>query len=108
MKMSMTSDIKEALNNVKIVRGLKGAIEAAVAKDAAQFFIAHTPIRTGNARSHTDLRGKTTIVADYPYAERLDEGYSPQAPAGMSRPTEDHIRTAAPDIAKQIINRGIQ
>ena len=31
------------------------------------------------------------IQANYPYAQRLDEGWSKQAPDGMSKPTEQFI-----------------
>jgi hypothetical protein len=55
--------------------------------DAHQEFVDLTPIRSGNARRRTRLQG-TTIVADYPYAERLDRGYSSQAPKGMTIPWE--------------------
>jgi hypothetical protein len=53
-----------------------------------------TPIRSGNARSNTALKGDT-IVADYPYATVLDKGRhmtqrgmrgSKQAPKGMTIP----------------------
>lgn len=55
-------------------------------------FKQETPIRTGNARSKTELRGKE-IQANYPYAVRLEkEGWSKQAPQGMSEPTIDWIR----------------
>jgi hypothetical protein len=54
-------------------------------------FIKQTPKRSGNARAHTKLE-RNTIVADYPYAERLDEGYSKQNPRGMTEPTEQWIR----------------
>lgn len=55
-------------------------------------FVQETPIRTGNARSKTDLRG-TEIQANYPYAVRLEkEAWSRQAPRGMSAPTIDYIR----------------
>lgn len=50
-----------------------------------------TPRRTGAARRRTTLSRKT-IMASYPYASRLDSGYSRQAPDGMSRPTTRHIR----------------
>lgn len=50
-----------------------------------------TPKRTGAARRRTTLSRKT-IMASYPYATRLDEGYSRQAPDGMSAPTGRHIR----------------
>ena len=51
-----------------------------------------TPVRSGNARRNTNLRGTDKIVANYPYAERLDNGYSKQAPRGMSIPFEKWVR----------------
>lgn len=56
-------------------------------KEAEKEFISLTPIDTGNARSHTHLTGDT-IKANYPYAQRLDEGWSKQAPNGMTKPFE--------------------
>lgn len=50
-----------------------------------------TPKDTGNARKRTRLRGNT-IQARYPYAKRLDEGWSRQAPKGMFKPTFDFIK----------------
>lgn len=41
--------------------------------------------RPGNARRSTVLKGNT-IQADYPYAKRLDTGYSSQAPKGIVKP----------------------
>jgi hypothetical protein len=64
---------------------------AKVPADAFIFFRAHTPVRTGNARRNTFL-SKNTIVGAYPYAQRLDDGYSSQAPDGMSKPTEAYIK----------------
>ena len=61
-----------------------------VMKEGHKFFRNKTPIRTGNARSKTH-RKNLTITAKYPYAGRLDEGWSGQAPQGMSSPTEDYI-----------------
>ena len=55
------------------------------------FFKQQTPIRTGAARKQTQLKG-STIHANYAYAERLDQGYSKQAPEGMIRPTEQFIK----------------
>lgn len=60
-------------------------------EDAHQEFVKNTPIRSGNARRNTNLRGNV-ISADYPYGQRLDEGYSKQAPNGMTKPTEEWIR----------------
>ena len=62
-----------------------------LAAEAYKFFRDHTPIKTGNARRNTHLTGDT-IQADYRYAQRLDNGYSPQAPSGMSKPTDQYIK----------------
>jgi expansin (peptidoglycan-binding protein) len=59
-------------------------------QEAYNYFVAQTPVKTGNARRSTDLRGNT-IVADYAYAQRLDTGWSKQAPKGMTQPTERFI-----------------
>lgn len=56
-------------------------------EETYDYFVAATPVRTGRARRSTSLSGNT-VTADYPYAERLDEGYSRQSPKGMSEPTE--------------------
>ena len=62
------------------------AAKHAVMPAVYKFFVAHTPIRSGNARSHTVLQNDT-IVAAYPYATELDNGRSKQQPAGMVKPT---------------------
>jgi hypothetical protein len=54
-------------------------------------FVAHTTKRSGNARSHTK-KGQDEIRAEYPYAKKLDAGYSKENPAGMTKPTVDAIR----------------
>lgn len=63
--------------------------EIRAAQEQAYFFWKReTPYRTGNARRKTTLnKNRETITANYPYAERLDEGYSSQSPKGMSQPT---------------------
>lgn len=68
-------------------------------KEAYTEFVKDTPIRSGNARRRTKLRGQT-IVADYAYAKRLDEGYSKQSPEGMTKPTEDFIQKRMAQILK--------
>lgn len=62
-----------------------------VPTEAHKVFVANTPIRTGNARRKTKLQ-KNTIAANYPYAQRLDDGYSKQSPRGMVEPTMKFIR----------------
>jgi hypothetical protein len=60
-------------------------------EEAHKEFIKNTPVRSGNARRNTRL-DNTKIVADYPYSQRLDEGYSRQARQGMTEPTEQWIQ----------------
>lgn len=57
-----------------------------VMKESGKFFQSKTPIRSGNARRSTTTKD-TTITADYGYAARLDDGWSSQAPSGMSKDT---------------------
>lgn len=56
--------------------------------DTGNYFHRITPRDTGNARRNTRLKEKE-ILADYAYAGRLDEGWSKQAPTGMSDPSID-------------------
>ena len=72
----------------------------AVPAQAYTFFKAHTPIKTGNARSRTTLK-KDTIVAAYPYAQQLDDGRSRQAPDGMTKPTEAFVKKTTDQIMKR-------
>jgi hypothetical protein len=58
---------------------------------AYDYFKSITPIRSGNARRNTRLDNKNNIEANYDYASRLDEGWSKQAPKGMTKPTEKKI-----------------
>jgi hypothetical protein len=52
----------------------------------------NTPIRSGNARRNTNLQGNT-VVADYAYAQRLEDNYSPQTRGqGIIAPTEKEIQ----------------
>ena len=78
-------------------------MQAALAKlpqQAYDVFKKETPIRTGNARSKTKLV-KNEIQANYPYAKRLDEGYSRQSPKGMIEPTEKFIKAKTDQIIKR-------
>lgn len=72
---------------------------------AYQSFVKNTPIgkpstwkskppknyTPGNAKRNTKKSGNM-IDADYPYAQRLEEGYSKQAPQGMTEPTLIEVR----------------
>jgi len=51
-----------------------------------------TPYRDGNARRNTNLRGNT-VIANYPYAQRLEDNWSPQTKGqGIIAPTEKAIQ----------------
>lgn len=81
-------DFKITKNEIGIrLKGIVNGLNKLPA-EATQEFKTLTPIKTGNARRQTQLQNKRTIVADYPYAERLDNGYSKQAPQGMTKPFE--------------------
>jgi len=69
-------------------------------KETHQKFVKETPKRTGNARQKTRLNGDV-IVADYPYAQKLDDGYSSKAPDGMSEPTEKWLEKKFKDIFRK-------
>jgi hypothetical protein len=73
-----------------------------IKQDAYAYFLSATPIKTGNARSKTKLTGNK-IVGAYPYADRLDQGYSTQSPQGMTEPTVDYIeKTLIPQAIRRI------
>jgi hypothetical protein len=70
-----------------------------LASEAYNFFRGITPIKSGNARNSTSLKGDE-IHASYPYAAVLDKGRhmtssgmrgSVQAPNGMTNPTEKFV-----------------
>ena len=84
--------------NQKDLRNLQLEINKAIdesTEDGYDFFKQTTPIRGGNARRNTRYQESSTravINANYDYATRLDNGYSKQAPKGMSKPTIDFLR----------------
>jgi hypothetical protein len=63
----------------------------AIKKHGYEEFRKVTPKRTGNAKNSTTLRGDE-IQGNYAYANRLNEGYSRQAPKGMTDPTIDSVQ----------------
>lgn len=60
-------------------------------EQAYKEFVKQTPIKSGNARRNTKLKNKKQIVANYNYAQQLNEGYSKQNPDGMVQPTEEYL-----------------
>tara|TARA_R110000868_G_scaffold372176_1_gene635995 strand:+ start:487 stop:765 length:279 start_codon:yes stop_codon:yes gene_type:complete len=80
------SNINKKLNKV-----IKTLNDDKLAKVGYTKFVSVTPVDNGNARRNTKLEGNE-IVADYPYATKLENGYSNQAPKGMTEPTIEFIR----------------
>lgn len=83
--------IRQTKNTVSLSLGRMRKGLAKVPEQTYDYFKSVTPIRSGNARRKTSL-DKTTINANYPYARRLDTGYSRQAPQGMTKPTERFLK----------------
>lgn len=80
VKLKLTkNDITSSIN--KIQRGL-----STVPNEVYGAWVKVTPKDTGNARNKTKLV-TNTIEANYPYAKRLDRGWSRQSPQGMYVPT---------------------
>jgi hypothetical protein len=85
----MSGEINKRLDQLKTLLSPQ-----ALARVAYQEFYRITPIAAkngGNAKSNTDLKNNR-IEADYPYAQRLDEGWSKQAPNGMTDPTIKYVK----------------
>ena len=84
--------IKQTRNTMSFsLRGIEKQLPT-VPKQVFDYWKSITPIKSGNARRRTRLDRNRTITADYPYARRLDQGWSKQAPQGMSKPTDRLLR----------------
>jgi hypothetical protein len=70
-------------------------------KNAETELKANTPIQSGNARNKTKLRGNK-IQSNYPYAGRLDSGWSKQAPKGFTEPTIEFMDKNVDKLIKRI------
>ena len=81
----ITVDIKIGNNLTPQLKKMQREL-AKYPQEAEKKFVSLTPIRSGNARNHTQLHNNRTIEANYPYAERLNTGWSKQAPQGMVKP----------------------
>ena len=77
--------------NLRITELKKALDPVHMANGAYRVFYTNTPVRSGNARRNTELR-RDEIQANYPYATRLDEGYSKQRPKGMTEPTIEWLQ----------------
>lgn len=74
-----------------------------VMAEAYPFLVNKTPIKSGNAQRKTKLiNNKSTIVSDYAYADRLDNGSSKQAPKGYTEPTIEYMKKLVKSKSKRI------
>lgn len=81
-----------ALNAItKLNKYLEVANRNDLTQVAYDYFVKMTPEDKGNAKRST-YKFANEIVAAYPYATRLDEGYSSQSPKGMSEPTKEYLQ----------------
>ncbi len=90
----MAGEIKLRIQQIKA-----GLNPIKMAKAALPVFYKNTPVRSGNARRNTS-QFQDTIEANYPYAQRLDQGWSKQSPKGMTKPTMDFLRQYVQKISK--------
>jgi hypothetical protein len=86
IKFDIKTDVSTSLANLK--RAQKAVNQ--LPQQAYDYLKGITPIDSGNARRSTQLKGKT-IEGNYAYAQRLDQGYSKQAPKGMTEPTKKFV-----------------
>jgi len=82
--------VRKTKNIDKRINQLNRALPKLV-EHGYKVFKAETPIDTGNARRNTK-RVRNQIRGDYPYANRLNNGWSKQSPDGMTTPTIESIR----------------
>ena len=98
--MAITVTVKTTNGIATSIARIKRKLSA-VPRRAYKEWLRLTPVRSGKARRNTKLRGKNTIHANYEYAHKLDEGYSKQAPDGMSKPTEEFIQKEVQTILRR-------
>lgn len=105
--MSISLDIQIKSNVPNMLNRIKQKL-ANLPQEAYKEFVNNTPVRSGNAKRNTKLRG-STIEANYAYAGVLDKGRhmtnrgmrgSNQAPHGMTKPTVDFLRKRVAQIVK--------
>lgn len=87
LKFDIKFDVRTTLDKLKTVQNRVKQLPI----DAYNHFVSITPIDSGNARRSTALVNGRQIQANYPYAQRLDQGYSKQARNGMVKPTQKFI-----------------
>jgi len=92
MKVKFTTSDREFQKQMK---SIDKDVNDRLGREAYHYFRGQTPIDQGYARRNTEYKSKRDvkeIIADYPYSERLNTGWSQQAPRGMVKPTIEFIK----------------
>ena len=86
-------DVKISFKSKKAIGDIKQGLDRAVrlvATDVFKIIKRITPVRSGRAKRGWKLNKKSNkryeVRNNVPYGQRLDAGYSKQAPKGMTRP----------------------
>jgi hypothetical protein len=93
MKFGVKVDLDPSFNRTQ--RELLGKFVESVMKDAQTIAGKKTPKRSGAAARAWKQQGtgtNTVVANDKPYIQRLDAGYSKQAPGGILKPTIREIK----------------
>ena len=99
MAMKLRVDASKALRKFDKIE----EIPDDVLQEGFDVFYEETPVKSGNARRNTKFnKRKKRIHADYPYAQRLDDGWSKQSPKGMSEPAQKAMGKYADQVAMKI------
>jgi len=93
--------IKVNDSQFKTLMGNLEDMSISVMKTLYPYYVNKTPIASGNARNRTKLI-RTTITSKYPYAGRLDEGWSKQAPRGFTEPSIDQLENLIGNYIKRV------
>jgi hypothetical protein len=105
--MSISLDVTVTTTLPNTLKTIKQKL-AKLPQEAYKEFVSVTPVKTGNAKRNTKLKGNT-IEANYQYAGVLDKGRhmtsrgmrgSNQAPRGMTKPTTEFIKKRVSQIVR--------
>jgi len=94
-------EIRVSFNSKRVIAELSNDVDQmvrSISQDLFDTIKQKTPVRSGRARKSWRLRKQRKfnyrVSNPVPYIDRLDEGYSKQAPRGMTRPA-----------AREVLNR---
>lgn len=92
----LTFRVRKSADIAGLAREIEAVIDR-VGQSALRSARSNTPVRSGRARAGWELADKEPgwrLNNQVPYIERLDRGWSKQAPRGMSKPVLGDVRRA--------------